>query len=175
MIRKILSTKDPALSKISKPVKKVDKKIGNLVKDLKDTLVTQKDPEGVALAAPQIGVNLKVFVMRDNGKIREIINPKIINISKSKQKEAEDEEHQIMEGCLSLPGYYGSLLRAKKVKISFLNLKGEKKIEEFKDFSAQIVQHEMDHLRGKIFIERILIKKKPLYKLENEEWVEVEL
>jgi len=69
MLREILNAKDPRLREVSKPVKAIDKKIKALVKDLKDTLVVQKDPEGVGLAAPQIGKNVRVFVMMPEKEI----------------------------------------------------------------------------------------------------------
>ncbi len=92
MVRKILQSGDPVLRRKSKTVAKVDKKILDLIKDLKDTLKTQKDPEGVGLAAPQIGKNLRVFLADykpslagEAGKNfkRVVINPEIIKVSKS--------------------------------------------------------------------------------------------
>jgi peptide deformylase len=70
MIQKVLSVRDPRLRQKSKPVEKVDKRIGQLISDLEDTLEIQKDPEGVGLAAPQIGVFLRVFIMRVKGMIQ---------------------------------------------------------------------------------------------------------
>lgn len=175
MIRKILNTKDPKISQVCKKVKEIDKKVISIAKDLKETLKVQKDPEGVGLAAPQIGENLRIFAMNDNGKIRVIINPEILEISKEKPKKAKEEENEIMEGCLSLPNYYGPLKRPQKIKIQYLDLDGKIKQEEFKNLSAQIVQHEIDHLNGIVFVNRLLEQKKPLYKLEKDEWVEIEL
>ena len=80
-----------------------------------------------------------------------------------------------MEGCLSLPNFYGPLKRADYVKIKYLNEYGEEKIEEFKGFFAQIVLHEIDHLEGILFIDRLLTAKKPLFRLKGKEWEEVEL
>ncbi len=175
MIRKILGTKDPKISQICKEVKTIDKKVLSISEDLKETLKAQKEPEGVGLAAPQIGENLRIFAMNDNGKIRIIVNPEIIEISKEKEKKTKQQEKEIMEGCLSLPNYYGPLERASKVKIKYLDLDGTKKEEEFKGLSAQIVQHEIDHLNGIVFVTRLLEQKQPLYKLEKDEWVEIEL
>jgi len=175
MIRKILGTKDPKISQICKEVKTIDKKVLSISEDLKETLKAQKEPEGVGLAAPQIGENLRIFAMNDNGKIRVIVNPEIIEISKEKEKKTRQQEKEIMEGCLSLPNYYGPLKRASKIKIKYLDLDGTKKEEEFKGFSAQIVQHEIDHLNGIVFVTRLLEQKQPLYKLEKDEWVEIEL
>jgi len=163
------------MSQICKKVKVVDKKVISITKDLKETLKAQKEPEGVGLAAPQIGENLRIFAMNDNGKIRVIINPEILEISKEKPKKEKSDEKEIMEGCLSLPNYYGPLKRFQRVKIKYLGLNGTLKEEEFKGLSAQIVQHEIDHLNGIVFVNRLLEQKQPLYKLENDEWVEIEL
>jgi len=176
MIRKIVGTKDPRLRAISKTVKKVDKKVLALIKDLKDTLVVQKDPEGVGLAACQIGKNIRVFVMKDKDKIRAIINPQIIKVTRNKTKNSmPKKDEEIMEGCLSLPDYYSPIRRGEQVEIKYLNEKGEEKTEKFSGFTAQIVQHEIDHLEGIMFIDRLLEQKKSLYKLEKGDWERVEL
>lgn len=174
MVRKIAKTKDPRLREVSKPVDKIDKKILNLIGDLKETLITQKDPEGVGLAAPQIGKNLRIFVMKTNGNVKEVINPEIINVSESEERRAKSED-KIMEGCLSLPHYYGPLKRASRVRLKYKTAKGEEKEEEFRGFDAQLVLHEVDHLDGILFIDRLLEQKKGLYKQEGEEWVEVDI
>jgi methionyl-tRNA formyltransferase len=80
-----------------------------------------------------------------------------------------------MEGCLSLPNFYGPLTRSPKIKVEYQNERGEK-IKEFRSgFEAQIIQHEVDHLNGVLFIDRLLEQKKPLFELVNGEWEEVEL
>lgn len=175
MICKVLPSTDPRLRQKSKPVGKIDKKILNLVQDLKDTLRVQKDPEGVGLAAPQIGKNLRLFLMSYKNIDRIVINPEILKTRNSKQETGKHARSEIMEGCLSLPNFYGPLKRADYVKTRYLNEKGEEKIEEFKDFFAQIVLHEIDHLEGILFIDRLLSAKKPLYRLKGKEWEEVEL
>jgi peptide deformylase len=176
MIRKILQSGDPILRAKSKPVEHVDRKILKLIQDLKDTLAVQKDPEGVGLAAPQIGKNLQVFVCNYKTFNRVVINPKILTITKmSKAEKSKRSKREILEGCLSLPYYYGPLKRAKSVKVEYLNEKGEKITEEFENFDAQIILHEIDHLNGVLFIDHLLKEKKPLYKVEDDEWEEVEL
>jgi peptide deformylase len=175
MIRKIVRVGDPVLKKVSKKIGKFDKKIINLVNDLTDTLKTQKDPEGVGLAACQIGVNLRAFVMLRGKKIVPIINPEIVKISKEAKKKRKANEETLMEGCLSLPNYYSPLERPKKIKIKYQSLEGKQIVEEFTDFEAQIVQHELDHLKGEMFVDRILEQKESIYKLNRDEWEEVEL
>lgn len=175
MICKIIRVGDPVLRKVAKKIERIDKKIINLVNDLTDTLKVQKDPEGVGLAACQIGANLRVFVILKGKKIVPIINPEIVEISEETKKKRKAGEETLMEGCLSLPNYYSPLERAKKIKVKYQNLEGKEIIEEFTGFEAQIVQHEIDHLKGEMFVDRILEQKESIYKLNDGEWEEVEL
>jgi peptide deformylase len=195
MIVDIVDVKDPVLRKKAKPVKKIDKKIKGIIQDLKDTISAQKDPEGVGLAAPQIGKSFRVFVMKPDKNITTIINPKIIwikdekkkekkltkkkkdeNAKKSKKQEKkEKEEIGIMEGCLSLPHYYGPIEKPNRIKISYINEKDEKVEKIFKDFEAQIIQHEIDHLNGVLFVDRLLEQKRPLFKAVGDEWEKVDI
>lgn len=170
MIKKIVQAESPELRKVSKPVNKIDKKILLLISDLKETLLAHKSPKGVGLAAPQIGKNLRIFVMRDGKEIKTVINPKIISVSKVKVTKAKKgNKDEILEGCLSIPYYYGPLTRGKEIKIKYLNEDGQKVIETFKDFPAQIVQHEIDHLEGFLFVDRLLEQKHPLYQMKGDE------
>jgi peptide deformylase len=139
MVRKIVKSKDPSLRTISKPVKKIDKKVLSLIRDLTDTLAVQKDPEGVGLSACQIGVNLRVFVMLNKDKkIISIVNPEIIEVSKAKTTPETKKGNSILEGCLSLPNYYTPLKRAKTVTLKYQTPEGKEKIEEFTGFPAQM-------------------------------------
>jgi peptide deformylase len=176
MVRKILQSGDPVLRAKSKPVSSVDKKVQGLIRDLKDTLAIQKDPQGVGLAAPQVGKNLQVFVCNYKNFNKVVINPKILDLTEMTKAEKEKKsKREILEGCLSLPYYYGPLKRAKAVKLEYLNEQGKEVVEKFKGFDAQIILHELDHLNGILFIDHLLKEKKPLYKVENDEWEEVEL
>lgn len=174
MIQKIIQSGNPILRTKSKPVGKIDKKVQQVIQDLKDTLKIQKDPEGVGLAAPQIGKNLQIFLCDYKDFKRVVINPKIIKISKNIPKKTNSKK-EILEGCLSLPYYYGPLKRSDSVTLEYLNEKGEKITENFEAFNAQIILHEVDHLNGVLFIDHLLIEKKPLYKVVDDEWEEVEL
>lgn len=172
MVREILHATNPLLRVVSKPIKKIDKKTLSLIKDLKETLSLQKDPEGVGLAAPQVGKNLRLFVIRPKDKIKVIINPEIVFISKEKTPQ---RKQKIMEGCLSLPHFYGPLVRATKVKIKYQDENGNPQEEEFLDLNAQIILHEIDHLDGILFVDRLLEQKKALFEYKDREWHEVEL
>ena len=173
MRKKILTSETPSLRRKSKKVSRVDKKIIALVKDMKETLRAQKDPEGVGLAAPQIGKNLRIFVVRlSQNKLITVINPKVLSKSK---KSSVDKKEEILEGCLSIPNLFGPLKRAEKIRIEFLDEKGKKITKEFVGMEAQIVQHEIDHLDGILFVDKLLARKKPLYKQDKKgEWVEVD-
>ena len=186
MIRKILRSGDPKLREISKPVTKIDSKILELIRDLKETLAIQKDPEGVGLAAPQIGKRLRIFVANYKDLNRVVINPEILETKVKKIKTNESsktkDKQEILEGCLSLPNYYGPLKRNQKLKIKYQTLKmvnGQwlmvDKTESFSGFNAQIILHEIDHLNGVLFLDRLLEQKKPLYKLEKDQWEEVDI
>ncbi|HLE48462.1 MAG TPA: peptide deformylase [Patescibacteria group bacterium] len=174
MIQKIISVKDPSLRIESKPVQQLDKKIIKLMNDLRETLSIQKDPIGVGLAAPQIGKNVRIFAAKPKDEISIFINPEIISISKT-PKILHDEKTKLMEGCLSLPNLYGPLKRPDSIKINYMDEKGDKITKLFEGFEAQIIQHEIDHLEGILFIDRLLEQKAPLYELKNGEWEEVEL
>jgi len=176
MVKKILLSSDPVLRQKSKPVAKIDTKVLKLVQDLKDTLSVQKEPEGIGLAAPQIGKNLRIFVANYKDFERVVINPEIVKIEKIVAKsEKVKSKKEILEGCLSLPYYYGPLKRAPKITIKYLDEKGKEVTETFEGFNAQIVMHEIDHLEGILFVDHLLKEKKPLYKVDGDEWEEIEL
>ena len=80
-----------------------------------------------------------------------------------------------MEGCLSLPHYYSLIKRPGRIKIKYLDQQGRENIEEFNEFLAQIVQHEIDHLNGVLFVDQVLKQDRPLYKYNGKTFEEVEL
>lgn len=177
MIRKILNVKEKTLREPSKHVAKIDKKIKELIIDMEDTLAAQSDPEGVGLAAPQIGRNLQIFLMKYEDIEKVVINPKIIKSEKEElvKNGKRKKRNKLLEGCLSLPHYYGPLKRPTHITLEYMDETGKKVVEEFNGFLAQIVQHEVDHLNGVLFIDRILEQNAPLYHFHGEEWEEVEL
>jgi peptide deformylase len=187
MIRTIVTTRDPKLRQATKPVTKIDKKVLQVMRDLEETLKVQKDPEGVGIAATQIGIPLKMFLIHHKGKHLIVCNPKILKLSKKTNDPKEPvgpdgENHYIMEGCLSLPHFYGPVKRAWEVEFEYdepMEIDGhwklEHKKEKFTGFFAQIIQHEVDHLNGKVFVDRLLEQKRALYQLKSEEWHEVDL
>ena len=113
--------------------------------------------------------------MNYDGNQKVVINPKILKVENKKKQAKKKKEKNLLEGCLSLPHYYGPIKRPNFIKIKYQNELGKEITEEFKGFIAQIIQHEIDHLNGIIFIDRVLEQKSPLYKFSGEDWEEVEL
>ena len=156
--------------------------VSKIVAEMKKTLVSQKDPEGVGLAANQVGLPYRIFLARfdtkKNSPIFTFINPEILEKSPDLQKE---DKKAPLEGCLSLPKYYGVVKRNAWVKLQYLDENLKSKTEDFRGFPATVIQHEMDHLSGKIFVERILEQAGMLYRITGkdakgkEKWEEVEL
>lgn len=140
---------NPILRTPSKPLKEITKKTLKLVKDMEETMHSVR---GVGLAAPQIGLNDRLFIMTLNGgSILPVVNPEILEIS---------EERELgEEGCLSLPGYWGKVPRAKALTMKFTTLKGQDVTMKFQNFEAREVQHELDHLNAKLFIDHLTPKE----------------
>lgn len=141
----ILRYPDPRLHKVAKPVKQVDERIRVLVTDM---LATMYDANGIGLAATQIDVHERVIVIdvsqeRDSPLV--LINPELVWSS--------DERIQGEEGCLSVPGIYDLVERAAQIKVHALDEHGDQYEIEADGLLAVCIQHEMDHLLGKVFVE----------------------
>ncbi len=144
-IRNIRVEGDPLLRKISKKVEKIDDRILTLIEDMKETMYKA---DGVGIAAPQVGILKRIFVIDiydGNGPI-VFINPEILET-----KGIQDGE----EGCLSVPGIQEDVRRPNYVKVKALNEKGETFILEGEELLARAVCHENDHLDGKLFIDYV--------------------
>lgn len=105
-----------------------------------------RDAHGVGLAAPQVGISQRFFVMNAGDGVRKVINPKIVSAGNSM---AEMEE-----GCLSVPGIHKKVRRPRRISVRYTNETGEVVEEELKDFPARVFQHEFDHLDGILFVDR---------------------
>jgi len=134
---------DPVLRTDTKPVKEITDKTKRLLKDMADTMY---DADGVGLAAPQIGVSKKMFVVDIGEGLISLVNPEIIESS------GEDIDE---EGCLSIPGEAGDVLRAEQIVIKGLNPEGEEVKIEANGLLARALQHEFDHLNGALFIDKM--------------------
>ena len=144
-ILKILEFPDPRLRTVAKPVTTVDETIKRLVADMFDTM---KDAQGIGLAASQVDVHQRVIVMNlgdDDIGPRVFINPEI--------EVLDDSVDPYEEGCLSVPGFYGKIDRPAHVMIRALDGEGNAFEEEAQGLLAVCIQHEIDHLEGKLFVD----------------------
>ena len=141
---KIVFYGDPVLRETSKEVTEITKEVK---KNLNEMLELMRESNGVGLAANQIGLTERYFVGEVDGKIKKIINPEIIEFS--------EEIIELEEGCLSIPGIYKRVKRPEKIKVKYLNEKGETVEEEFDGVWARVFQHELDHLNGVLFIDKL--------------------
>ena len=143
-IRKILYLPDERLRQVAKPVEDFGEALQTLIDDMFETMYHAK---GVGLAAPQIGVGLRLSVIDITGEKKEqlvLVNPEIIE----REGEAEYEE-----GCLSVPGAYDKVVRAQKVTIRALDRLGKVYEKTGEGILGECFQHEIDHLNGKLFVD----------------------
>jgi len=146
-LREILVVPDPVLKKVSTPVEVVDDELRALMDDMLETMYAAP---GIGLAAIQVGVPKQVIVMDLAGKDeppapRYFVNPQILW--------ASDETAPYEEGCLSIPEIYDEVERPAKVKLKYLDYHGKEVIEDAEGLYAVCIQHEMDHLKGVLFID----------------------
>lgn len=141
-----------------------DPRLEALISEMKTTLLETKNPKGVGLAAPQIGVPLRVFITRpkEESKIRVFINPEIIKRSDDQTDGVPGRENKL-EGCLSIPKIWGKVKRAKKLTLRYQDERGLSHEESFSGFLATIIQHETDHINGILFTQRVLEQKSKMY------------
>ncbi len=142
-LRKILDDKEPALHKVCRPVEKFDWRLHKLLKDMTDTLI---DSGGVGLAAPQVGILRRVVLVDTGEEILELVNPVIIET---------DGEQEGAEGCLSVPGKYGLVKRPYYAKVRAQDRHGEWFEAEGEELIARCFCHELDHLEGILYTEKM--------------------
>lgn len=158
MILEIKKFNDKALREKAKPVEKIDEKIKNLISDMIETMIKSN---GIGLAAPQVGVSKRVVVLQtdlDNEQILSLINPKIIN-----KKGGLIQE----EGCLSFPEIYINIKRSEEIEVEAMNMKGKKVRFKAQGLLARIIQHEVDHIDGIPFFNRLGLFDKIKFKLKH--------
>ena len=149
-LRPILRFPDPRLKKIAAPVTKIDDSIRRLASDLAETMY---EAPGIGLAATQVDVHLRVIAI-DASETRDqllvLVNPELV----------ESEGVQVgEEGCLSVPGIYDKVERAERVVVRYMDLDGNKKTVSADGLLAVCLQHEMDHLQGRVFVEHLSLLK----------------
>lgn len=176
----IITVPNVVLRQPAKPVQALDKKVQVVISDMTSALLAAKNPEGVGLAAPQIGVSLRIFLIRPTPKTKPqvFINPEIIKYSQRKQDSKKD--NGVYEGCLSLPHHYAPVSRSMSVTVKYqkpdpTNSLLQTATETLTGFPAHIVQHELDHLNGILFIDRVLEQNTPLFKVIGKNWEEITL
>jgi peptide deformylase len=161
-VRSIRIYPDPILKQIAEPVKALDETVVAVIQDLVDTMVDAGHSVGVA--APQIGILRRVIVVdvsksklgRDNNHgLLDMVNPEIIEKSGSRL---------MREGCMSVPDYTGNVLRAEHIVVEFTNRLGQLRVIESSGFEAVAIQHELDHLDGLLFLDRVSSLKTDLYR-----------
>jgi len=141
-IRQIIKQGDPVLRAKSVEVRRFNETLHNLLDDM---AVTMMDADGVGLAAPQVGINKRIIVVRsETDQVLEFVNPVI--------KDAKGN-HEDLEGCLSVPGIQGKVPRATKLTVEAQDRNGVPFTFKAEDFTARILQHEIDHLEGRLFID----------------------
>jgi peptide deformylase len=129
----------------AKPVEQVDEFILELAENMFQTMEKEK---GIGLAAPQVGVDKRVIVVMLGKETILMVNPEILSFS---AECAVDEE-----GCLSLPEKFGKVSRAKRIVVRYIDEKGKQQQKELSDLDARVVQHEIDHLNGVLFTDRLV-------------------
>ena len=151
---------DPVLVTPAAPVVDFDKELRNLVADLTDTMI---EAPGAGLAAPQIGVSLRVFVWDVDDDLGHLINPTL---------DLSDELQDGEEGCLSFPALRYQTPRAMRVVAKGFNMYGDPVIVEGSEFLARAIQHETDHLDGIVFIDRLATadRKLAMKQIRESEW-----
>jgi len=161
---KIITTPNSYLRHTAKPVSTITKKTLSEIKEMISTLKAATDPEGVGLAATQVGIDKRIFILLQANKATVHINPKITSLSKlTVADKYPDEDKRPLEGCLSIPRIWGFVNRPYRVKVEYQTLDPEsnstitkivkKKLEGFR---AIAFQHETDHLNGILFTDHIL-------------------
>lgn len=168
----VVTVPDPLLREKARPIEKFDPELRQLANNMLETMAVA---EGVGIAGPQVGLLQRLFVMRlreDDKRVPEghpltgkglvLVNPEII--------ERNDEWEEGMEGCLSIPGYVGLVPRRTRIVVHARNEWGKPKRYEVEGFVARVMQHEIDHLDGILFLDRLTGDDK-LFKVEpaNEE------
>lgn len=174
----IIVTPNKLLLEKAKPIKQFNTKLKKIISEMEDTLVATKDPIGVGLAAPQVGLSIRLFQMKptEKSKVTTYINPEIISMSGEEDiphytnnksvenKKPEPSKNKLLEGCLSIPDIWGNVTRKKEVTLAWQDANGNKFTQVFTGFPAIIIQHEVDHLNGILFTTHVMSQGEKLFK-----------
>lgn len=160
MIKPILTTPDNKLRQVSDEVISFDKALADLIQNLTETVEAQTDPVGLGLSAPQIGVLKRVFVAKVRNKFKAFVNPRILKFSK--------KELTYLEGCFSVPDIYGHVIRPAEIDLEAQDKLGKTSKTHYKGLPSRIIQHEMDHLNGELFIDHVHDQNGKLFRIKKE-------
>jgi len=165
---KILTTPDPFLNQTAKPVTSWTPKLSKQLEEMVVLLKNSKDPQGMGLAATQVGINKRFFIVLHQNQPQVFINPKIIQTStKMLSDKYKNQKKRPLEGCLSIPKLWGFVDRPYSVTLSFHHLQGASlkvSTQTFKGLQGIAIQHERDHLDGILFTDHILKQNGTIYK-----------
>ncbi len=159
---KIITVPSDTLRKVAKPVEGVDVRILDLLKDMQEILKKAKDPQGVGLAATQVGVPLRIFLTRPikNGAMHTFINPEIIGLS---QKTVDPHRKDgVYEGCLSIPDVRVEIERPASLMLRYVDRDGTARELAAEGLLATAIQHEINHLDGKLIIDFLSTLKRDM-------------
>lgn len=157
----VITAPDARLKIQTKLVKKIKPALLQTLKEMIKLTKTFQEPEGVGLASTQIGLSESFFVAKNGQKFMSVINPKILSQGKRTKK--------YFEGCLSIPGTWGEIKRYIQIKVSYQNETGKLMKKPLKGVLAWIFQHEIDHLNGILFPQRVLEQKGKFYKFTGKD------
>lgn len=169
---KILTTPNRFLRKVAKKVTKLTPKDLRDISDMLTALKNAKDPQGVGIAATQVGIDKQIFILINKRKPQIFINPKIIKTSeKMFSDKYKKEKDRWYEGCLSIPTIWGFVDRPFEVTLQYQTIKedltdntiSKETTQIFKDIESAYVQHEIDHLNGILFTDHILKQKGQIF------------
>lgn len=165
---KIITVPDPLLRKKSENIKKIDKEILSLIKQLTETATKKEGTKGVGLSAVQVGIPKRIFIAYSDKsrKFLAFINPKIVWYSKRKMLGIPHKNK--LEGCLSVPNIWGLVKRHQVIKMRYQTPSGQIITRKFKGFMGIVCQHEYDHLEGILFTDRILEQKGKVFELKQD-------
>lgn len=149
VLKIVTGVNDKILRLQSKPVKKIDKQVKKLIVDMIDTL---KAADGLGIAAPQVGINLRIFIARLNydtphEMMVPMINAELFDLSE------ETDGHE--EGCLSMPNKFGEVKRYKSLSVRYTDIHGKENVLNLTGLNARIMQHETDHLNGILIADKM--------------------
>ena len=155
----ILHYPDSRLKNISESVEYIDNEVKSFINDLEKTM--RAGPGGVGIAAPQVGVFKRIVIVDVSSKPKNKNHGRLVLINPEITK--WDGMAKGREGCMSVPDYTGNVIRAKYIELSALNEQGEQCKYEMEGFEARAVQHEIDHLDGMLFLDRLVSRRNDLF------------